>query len=262
MHIALIAPTSMLNALCSVSKVQMCLAHRVLSDAVYADFYKNARAAGQTVVMDNSLWELGTAMSYEYLQGAYQLVQPDELIIPDVFRDGPATIKSWINFHRQGPEYVFEDVTQFVVVHGQDREEWLNTYDYFVENTAYGTTLGLPKVLDEIWSPGGRIGCVEFLEATNRVSENHNYHCLGIWDDPIEILLLGRHSWIRSLDTALPIHAGMGGVRFHRTFGLSRKRPKRPHIYFEASLAEIEKTERWADIRHNVTLLQEWANGK
>lgn len=268
MDIALISPTSILKNFCLTSKVQMCLAHRILSeDSEYIEFYRKQSDNGATVILDNSLWELGDAMTIDKLIEAAKLVKPTELIVPDVFRDGPATLKRFNNFTFQamaagfdGPcseEYPWQK--NFVVVHGKDRQEWLECFDALNENHL-AHTIGLPKVLDDIWNPGGRIGCVSFLEATGRVSPEKRYHCLGIWDDPIEVLCLSRHKWIRSLDTALPIHAGMHGIRFDGMLGLSRRRPRRPHIYFDVSAEDLEP--RLMDIQHNVLLLQEWANGR
>lgn len=266
MHIALITPTSLLDRLCLTGKVQMCLAHRVIEDETYATFYRNASDAGSLVMMDNSLWELGEAMMLTDLMPALEAVRPDELIVPDVFRDGPATQKAFTDFTMQavaagfdGPcseEYPWQ--RNAVVVHGQDRQEWIECLDFFNDQDN-AHTLCLPKVLDEIWQPGGRLGCVTFLEATGRVRADKRYHCLGIWTDPIEVLLLSRHKWIRSLDTALPIHAGMRGVRFDPDFGLSRRRTKRPHKYFGVAYDTLEP--HMADIRFNVTTTLEWANG-
>lgn len=268
MEIALIVPTSVLDDFCSTSKVQMCLAHRVLSDEVYASFYRRVASDPRNIViMDNSLWELGDAMSFEKLIEACQKVKPTELIIMDKFRDGPGTIKQFNAYTfmafcagtGDGPcreEYPWQ--RNFVVAHGKDREEWLECFDFFNEHHL-AHTIGLPKVLDEIWTPGGRIGCVEFLEATGRVRADKAYHCLGIWGDPIEVLILNRHGWIRSLDTALPIHAGLRDVKFHPELGLSRQRTKRPHVYFEIEREEIMKH---AAITHNVSLLRRWANGR
>lgn len=266
MQIALITPTSMLNNLCVTLKYQMCLAHRVLADEKYAQFYSECSDRGQYVMMDNSLWELGSSMSVEDLVTACDIAGPSELTVPDVFRDGPATIELFQHFITapttaliQGPA---DDVRcEFMVVaHGKDRREWLECFDYFNANGSLHT-IALPKVLDKIWTPGGRIGCVEFLEATGRVNPEKEYHCLGIWDDPIEVLLLAQHPWIRSLDTALPIHAGMQGIKFHRDLGTSRRRPKRPHVYFEAKREDYEVDERWGIISHNIILMNEWANG-
>lgn len=259
MHIALITPTSLLKHLCLTSKVQMCLAHQVLADEVYAEFYCSAKTAGQFVLMDNSLWELKEALSPEILYRASSMVNPDELIIPDVFRDGPATIESFGRFMEVSSSWNHRPWKRnMVVVHGEDREEWLECFDYF-SNEPEAHTLALPKVLDEMWKPGGRLGAVEFIERTGRVNPTKQYHCLGIWEDPIEVLLLAAHSWVRSLDTALPIHAGMQGVRFHPELGLSRRRPKRPHQYFNAPFEQLAP--HLADIQYNVLTILGWANG-
>lgn len=268
MHIALITPTSILNDYCQDSKVHLCLAHMVLQDPQYCEFYRSQALDPQKIViMDNSLWELGNAFGYRELREICEKhLYPTELIIPDVFRDGPGTVNSFLEFMLNvkadiSSSFEFEGLSQrnFVVAQGQDRQEWLECFDFFNEHTD-AHTIGLPKVLDDIWKPGGRIGCVEFLEATHRIRSDKQYHCLGIWDDPIEVLLLSKHSWIRSLDTALPVHAGLRDVRFHPELGLSRTRTKRPHGYFETP-REVAM-EHMSAISHNVSLLRRWSNGR
>jgi hypothetical protein len=49
-------------------------------------------------------------------------------------------------------------------------------------------------------------------------------------------------------------------VKFHPELGLSRVRPKRPHVYFEISRDEV--LEHAIAISHNVSLLRRWANGR
>lgn len=263
MELALIAPTSLLSTFCMTSRVQMCLAHRVLEDEQYRDFYHTASQNGLIVTMDNSLWELGEAMTFDKLMEACKLIGPTELIAPDRFRDGPSTLQMLQEFvdkmHRVfgDGEVPFGGI--FAVSHGKDREEWLDCFDRLNDNP-FVATIGLPKVLSEIWDPGGRIGCVEFLEATGRIVEGKNYHCLGIWTDPIEVMLLAKHKWIRSLDTALPIHAGMQSIRFDPELGLSRRRPKRPHIYFDATTEQLR--DKMADIQYNILTMQQWMNGR
>ncbi len=275
MEIAHIAPTSMIHDFCvnglDIKPVQMCLAHQVLGDYSYAEFYRHSAANKSIVIMDNSLWELGNAMDIYDLIHACQLVQPSELIIPDVFRKGPETIESFHSFMDSidggSIDNDFDDYDavpwdrNFVVVHGRNRKEWMETFDYFNEHSK-SHTLGLPKVLDDMWTPGGRIGCVEFLEATDRINPDKAYHCLGIWSDPIEVLMLSRHKWIRSLDTALAIHAGMQNHKFEEKLGLIRSRPKRPHVYF--GVEREDYNEQYETIQHNVNLLEKWgkSNGK
>ena len=269
MELALIAPTSVLD-LYATSTVTMCLAHQVLQDPIYAEHYRDlsmklrvrTKRLQGTVIMDNSLWELGNPMTIEDLQKACEVVRPTELIVPDAFRDGPKTVELLTKF-LDAIGTVLDGLPwrrNLAVAHGKDREEWLECFDTLNEH-AYVHTVGLPKVLDDIWTPGGRVGCLMFLEASRRIhtDAHKEYHCLGLWDDPIEVLLLSRFSWLRSLDTALPIHAGLQATRFHPELGLSRRRTRRPSTYFDLPRERIMVCVK--DINHNVNLLKRWARG-
>lgn len=257
MEICLIAPTDLLSRYCQDSNIQMCLAHRVLDDDDYGTFYNHHAQDGQTVIMDNSLWELGKAMCLEDLMRAVAIVQPQELIIPDMFGKSDETIAMTEKFvGAVGLDRPWK--RNFVVPHGQDRQDWIKCFDYF-NNKGYAHVIGLPKVLDDIWEPGGRIGCLAFLEATYRIRADKIYHALGIRHDPIELLLLAQFKWLRSLDTALPIHAGIQGIQFDSQFGLSRRRPKRPEKYFETKWCHVNQFSTIIDV--NIRLTQKWAKG-
>ena len=258
MEICLIAPTGLLERYCKDSSVQMCLAHKVLSDFDYAAFYAAQAMNGQIVILDNSLWELGAAMSTEDLFEACDIVRPTELIVPDMFGKSDETIETTEKFI----DAIGLDCSwgrNLVVPHGQDRQDWIKCFDYF-SSQDYAHVIGLPKVLDDIWEPGGRIGCLAFLEATGRIKPDKLYHALGIRNDPIELLMLSKFKWLRSLDTALPIHAGIQGIQFDSQYGLSRRRPKRPEKYFDIEWRHVNQFE--SIINTNVALTLAWARGE
>ncbi len=261
MEVCLIAPTDLLETFCTGRKVQMCLAHRVLEDEDYRDFYREqAEKKGITVIMDNSMWELGMPMELENLYEACALIDPLELILPDAFGSSDDTIMMTEQF--LGSANVHNGLPwsyNFVVPHGKDREDWIKCFDYF-NNQEYAHVIGIPKILDDMWLPGGRLGALMFLERTGRIKQDREYHCLGIRTDPIEILLLSQFSWIRSLDTALPLHAGIRGIQFDADFGLSRKRPKRPDKYFDITMKDIHQYR--AIINRNIDLTLKWSRGE
>ncbi len=259
MEICLIAPANLLGRYCQNSNIQMCLAHRVLEeDDDYVTFYERQSQDGQIVIMDNSLWELGEAMCLEDLMYAVSIIQPQELIIPDMFGKSDETIDMTEKFLDEiGSVRRWE--RNFVVPHGKDRQDWIKCFDYFSDQF-YAHVIGLPKVLDDIWEPGGRIGCLSFLEATGRIRTDKIYHALGIRNDPIELLMLSKFKWLRSLDTALPIHAGIQGIQFDSQFGLSRRRPKRPEKYFDTEWRHVNQFE--SIIQVNVDLTLAWAKGE
>ncbi len=251
MNVALIAPTKFLDQLCDARPVQMALAHMILEDVQYRRFYTDR---SDLVIMDNSLIELGDAVDFELLVNAASLINPKEVILPDAFRDGQKTISRFLDVITYSDQFTW--ATNFVVAHGRHNAEWVECFDFFNQHP-HAHTIGIPKVLDEIWEPGGRIGACAFLESSGRIREDKNYHLLGVWTDPIEILCLSKFEWIRSVDTALPIHAGMSGCHFGPTGLNGVDKPRRPHRYFPI------KDLFYPDIvQHNIEILDGWAQGE
>lgn len=266
LDIAFIAPTCILDRVCWGHNAQMALAHIVLEDPDYAAFYRRCVEQHMRVILDCSTWELGSAMSPDDLFEACDMIgYPAELVLPDVYQDMYSTIQLTEDFVNgmaeiQKGSRVWE--YNLVVPQGKDWEEWIRCYDYYVKQP-YVHTIAIPKSLDDPergFHPGGRIGAVTFLERTGRVDHSKRYHALGLWHDPIEILMLSGFDWITSLDCALPVHAGLQGVRFDTSFGVSRRRPRRPKQYFDLSLKVIAPELKTID--HNVMLALQWARGQ
>ena len=258
-----IVPTAALPMLCNGRKIQMALTHKVLDreDPNYAAYYKNVDESSY-VILDNSLWELGASLDVGDLFYACELIEPDELIIPDVFRDGKETIRSYEKFWDNSIQAFrdrFPNLKFNVVVQGSDLTEWLECYDYMAAQPSIDT-LSIPKVLDKDLGIGGRISILDLLTSTERISTK-NYHLLGLWDNPIELLTIAdRHPWIRSADSALPVHAALSGIRFNLIDGYV-KQPgvKRPENYFELSYSEVIQHLR--SILWNMRTTRVWCKG-
>lgn len=83
MRFAPIVPTKYLNTLASLSTLQMCLAQK-LGSRKYLNFYRKRRNLGDTVILDNGAFELGTSISPEELLEAFKLLGgTDYVVIPD-----------------------------------------------------------------------------------------------------------------------------------------------------------------------------------
>ncbi len=260
---AIIAPTTSLPMLCHVRNVQMALTHKVLdqADPNYALFYKNASRSSY-VILDNSLWELGSSLEVGDLYRACEIIEPDELIIPDVFRDAEGTKWAFRNFrdaHMQNFRDRFPKLKFNVVIQGSNLTEWLDCYDYIATQPLIDT-VSLPKVLDKDFGIGGRISMLNILETTNRV-KSKEYHLLGIWDNPIELLTVAtRHPWVRSVDSALPVHAALAEVKFDLINGYI-KQPgiNRPEGYFELPFTRM--LEHLRSTIWNIRAVDMWCNG-
>lgn len=271
MHLSLIAPTSMLQTICGEQSVQFCIVHRTLNDPEYAAFYASeARKTDTIVIMDNGLWELGSSMSFEALMEASRNILPDELIAPDVLYDMPKTLHATSEFLTQlecfkrsiresSPKPVpFLEFANFAVPQGKNRKDWLYCFDHFNNNPLI-RTIGIPKILNKSWKPGGRLGCMSFLEHTNRIHSDKQYHALGV-HDPTEFLQLSKFDWLRSVDTALPVHIGMSEIAFCFENGLiGQSRPRRPEGFFDAKLPLSAVAT--SCILFNVFIARNWSKG-
>lgn len=266
MHLSIIAPTALLQSICGGQKVQFCIVHQTLKNLEYAAFYADeASKPDTTVIMDNGIWELGSSMSFEDLMEASRNILPDELIAPDVLYNMPETLKATAEFlarlkHFRGNvgSHPFLRFENFAVPQGKNRRDWLYCFDNFNSNPDI-RTIGIPKTLNKNWKPGGRLGCMSYLESTDRIRYDKQYHALGV-HDPSEFLQLSKFDWLRSVDTALPVHIGMSEIAFCFQNGLiGQSRPRRPKGFFdvELPLSVIAAT----CVNSNVFIARNWASG-
>ena len=156
-------------------KMHMYLTHMVEKYPVYVEVAKNAPGYK---ILDNSLIELGGAVSVDRVIAAAETIGADEIILPDVFQDGEATIeavKEALDTIHEKYKYAHVPFKLMAVAQGKDLEDWYNCYQ-FLKKTPEIDVIGLPKVLAKM-HPKGRPGVVE--ELCNVGSKPH--HLLGLW---------------------------------------------------------------------------------
>lgn len=167
----------------------------------YPEYAKIARDSHNYKILDNSLIELGGALSMERLVKAADVIEANEIILPDVFQDGEATVveakKSieWLRNHDLLGKYKL-----MVVCHGKTFEEWKNCFDQ-VNAMPEVDVIGVPKVT-ATWLPHhNRTDLFYIFKNTNK-----EVHLLGSWYSLSELLTLGKECWdfVRSADTCLP----------------------------------------------------------
>lgn len=152
-------------------------------------------------ILDNSLIELGGALSMERLVNAAEAIQADEIILPDVFQDGAATVEeakksiNWLKEHNMLGKYKL-----MVVCHGKTFEEWEDCFNK-VNAMPEVDVIGVPKVT-ATWLPNhNRDDLYPIFKNTNK-----QVHLLGSWYSLSELLTLRKECWdfVRSADTCLP----------------------------------------------------------
>ena len=173
----------------------MLLAHLSKIDQTYVEFAQHSK---RYKIMDNSIIELGAAFSMEDLINEAIKCKVDEIILPDVFQNGPETIKvvkesiKWLYDHNLIGRFKL-----MAVCHGNNIQEVINTFRKLNEMPDINV-IGFPKVLTTWLS--SRVHLAEVLAAFT----TKQIHLLGCWENLKEIKQLSPYTPIRSMDTCMP----------------------------------------------------------
>lgn len=177
--------------------MHMFLTHLVEKYPFYAEFAKNVKGYK---ILDNSLIELGGAVDLQRVLKAAEIIGADEIILPDVFRQGPETVDAVAKAIQELLELYPDGNFPYklmAVAQGRDVEEWYECYQIFMSNP-YIDVVGIPKVLAKM-HPKGRPYFVN--ELCNLHYKPH--HLLGLWYSFKEFEEYRSPELIRSCDTVL-----------------------------------------------------------
>ncbi len=187
------------------------------------------------MILDNGLWELGESVRWANVMEAANHCWPDEIVLPDTYKNSDATIKTAEQLGNvKKPHFNDAPVNFAAVVQGSTPEEVLHCYCVLAQ-MPWVDVLHLPKVIESIWPFGGRAGLLAYLDDEKLLAEKP-HHLLGIWATVEEIRLA--RPWIRSVDTALPIHSALQGQPI--STGQHIAKTKRPKDYFDTKPWEIQ----------------------
>lgn len=211
---SLFAPVAPIQILEEMKK-KMCLgnyhlllAHHVLEEPerFKALFEGHQRS---TIIMDNSLVELGSSANEEKVLEACQVIQSvpgnPHWIVPvltDVMGDGKATRESaaasYTWWKENAPLWPL-----MVVLQGKDWKDYIDTVDFFLADNSKFPGLeyaGVPRVLVE--KLGGRFWAIQYLDA---VRPDINTHLLGFSDNVADDIVCANLPTIEGIDSAVPL---------------------------------------------------------
>lgn len=166
----------------------------------YPCYVRTARAAGGYKILDNSLMELGEAMTIERVLDAAEEIGADEIILPDVFQDGRGTIDAIDKaLGTIGSRYMGKSPFKLMaVVQGKDFLEWSQCYEELLARSEIDV-MGIPKVCAKML-PGGR---PEVMRNRKCGLRKKPHHLLGLWYSVSELSEYDQPELIRSCDTVL-----------------------------------------------------------
>lgn len=171
-------------------------------------WYSDRRVDGLTILMDNSIVELGAAQSMEMVKAAVNvastyrnLVIP---VLPDVMGNGYETLRmtlsEWESWKRNIPHpYGF-----MLVAQGKSWDDFTQLVDFFlIENRSQFPEIkwiGIPRRLTPVL--GSRRTAIEYVRM---VAPEMNIHLLGFSDNICDDLWCAKLSNVRGIDTAVAV---------------------------------------------------------
>src|SRR3990167_554124 len=233
-----VAPVQVLEGLYAAGEFgdyHLLLAHHTVEHkARFRDLFNRAYDDGWsgTVIMDNSIVELGDSVSLDMIAEAVTVVKGNQPIpnvavypvLPDVMGKGEATreivAKEYPSWVEQMPGDGF-----MVVCQGSDFQDYLSSLKVFGDANAYPDieVLGIPRVLQR--TCGTRIRAV--LSAKDYL-DTHLIHLLGFSDDIADDIDSAKLLSTCGIDSAVPL-------RFREVFTEFIDAGKRPTDWFETA---------------------------
>ena len=218
------SPLSMLEISRTYNDYDYALVHLLETQPEYLNFFKKSLSIGRTVLLDNSIFELGTAFDSDKYGKWINELEPTEYIIPDSLENCDATIaqaKSWLNsyaYHIQGQS------RRIGVVQGKNYAELVKCYtaldnlgiDKLAISFDYSYYLTLfPHPNKWISYAMGRVITLNNLLRDGIINTNKPHHLLGC-AHPREFSFYNHTDfhWIDSLDTSSPIVHGIKKVGY------------------------------------------------
>ena len=223
------APISILKEVQAQTDYDYALVHLFETHPQYYNYFYNARQSGRDVLLDNSIFELGTAFDADKYVDWIEKLQPTYYVLPDVLENGYETIE---NFAKFTSTYSDLPGVKIGTVQGRTYHELVECYKYMSKNAdmiaisfdlSYyqGTGIGYDKLQRQC---SGRISLVNDLIHDQIWNHKKPHHLLGC-SLAREFKHYADHciSSIYSVDTSNPVVCGIKGYLYNGEFGLEIK---------------------------------------
>ena len=221
------------SPLCIMDDIRKCteydyaLVHLLCIDE-YFQFFKESIKLNREIILDNSLYELGSAFKDEEYAENIAKLNPTYYIVPDAFNNYAENINlanQWLD------KYSDINISKIGVVHGSTYEEYTDCYKFMTERTdKVAFTLG-----DDITQKLGRYNLIKKMADDNILDTEKPHHLLGCIV-PQEFNRYAGLKYIDTIDTSSPVMATINNTMLTES-GLESK-PKGKiidHLYIEYS---------------------------
>jgi len=226
------SPIQLLEDSIDYNDYQYALVHLLDQNEAYRKWFTTVNMRyGAEVLLDNSIFELGTAFdSAQYASWIYKL-QPNYYIVPDVLESSAGTIDSFSKF-TSTYNAIHNSISKIGVVQGNTWTDLVRCYRYMSENAdyiaisfnySYYETTGYGDNKLTKWC-SGRQRFIQQLIDEGIWNWSKPHHLLGasLAREFRYYVVKNIHN-IRSCDTSNPIVAALKGLRYNGDLGLTEK---------------------------------------
>lgn len=260
MKFANIVPITQLEKYGKLTEYHLVLTHLVQQSEEYTEFMRNRSDAGDFLLMDNSLIELGDAMKITDVLQAAKACRAHEIVLPDVFRNKDETLVAIESAIREVRDYFGYKARHYgyrlmAVPQGQNEEEWLSCLESILQKFPQVSTIGIPKVTNTFYTGDrGRIQLLVKLQELDvpKMYPHIQWHLLGIWNNPIELKHASYFKWVRGCDSSVGWAMAQQGIVLDPEEGALR--PKEAVIDFHSTNDKMPGV-----TAHNMVTMLGWA---
>lgn len=202
-----------------------CLLHLTYEREEYRSYYKNAVKQGREVLLDNSLFELGDALTLEQVAEGVRDINPTWVVVPDCLNEKDTTIQRFLEWESK---YSNLNVGTIGVVQGKTLSEMIECYKFMSKHAdkiaipfdskafetlvAGGEATKTREELLEVWCQG-RQYFVGYLICEGIWDNNKPHHLLGCsYAKEFSNMFYGRY--IDTVDTSNPVVAAIKGLKY------------------------------------------------
>lgn len=226
------APISIFNRVQQLTSYDYALVHLFEENEEYYNLFETAIECNREVILDNSIFELGTAFDPDRYAYWIEKLKPTYYIIPDVLEDCDGTIA---NFERWNFKYRHLPGDTIAVAQGETYNDFVMCYQYLVDKVdkiaisfdysffndwAKQYDMEMPTKYHE-WVYGRQL-LLQKMMMDNIINVNRPHHLLGC-GLPQEFIEYKNYTFIDSIDTSNPVVAGIKGIFYNGKNGLQDK---------------------------------------
>ncbi len=216
------------------------LAHHVIQNDVYAQYYQRALRRGATVILDNDAWETGRSASLDNLCEAIERLEANNghliVVMPDVLRHPTETLEASIDgYNFLQPRY--PRIKALLIPQGHNAHAWHNCLVKLLQHIPDPALLGISRCQAE--TPEG---IPFFSQLAYVVAPTIQQHLFGVGTNYQQYCNIGSYPWIRGFDTAKGTTAALAQMPLAQTLHANQLLPGRPKGFFDTPmLADVRR---------------------